>query len=80
MKKAPSIKKQELEPLFKAREYGELIVDDDRHFLIVEKVTQKRTTPKMTQIKGVEVRFSLTVNDGTHPLCRASKGLSGWVV
>jgi hypothetical protein len=27
MKKMPSIKKQELQPLFKAREYGDFIID-----------------------------------------------------
>ena len=79
MKKNPSIKKQELEPLFKAREYGELIFDNERHLLIVEKVIQKHTTPKMTLIKGAEVRLSLTIENDTQPLCRDRKGFSGWV-
>jgi hypothetical protein len=61
LKKTPSIKKQELEPLFKAREYGEFVVEMADCLLIVDKVIQKHTIRRTTLIKGGEVRFLLTI-------------------
>ena len=61
LKKTPLVKKQELEPLFKAREYGGFPYQYDKMLLINKKVIQKHTIQKMTQIRGKEVRYELTI-------------------